>query len=77
VGWRAREYKLYTPAPNTAARPPTFLIRTWLAEVPDDLDDASVIALEVVTLFLRHTPLYVIVDTLKYSVCDPASKTSN
>jgi hypothetical protein len=76
LGLRARGHKLAPPAPNTAIRPPTFQIGTRLAQILDGLDGVAVMALEIVTLFLLHTPLCVIFDTLNCSVYKPASKIS-
>jgi hypothetical protein len=48
-----------------------------MAQLLDELCGAVVQAMEVVALFLRHTPPCVTVDTLQSSVQVPASKTSN
>jgi hypothetical protein len=70
-------HKLDKPASNTAIRPPTFLISKRTAELLGVFYVVVVLEFEMVALFLRHTPLFVTVNTLQISVHVPASKTSD
>ena len=70
MGWRARGLQLATPF----IRPLALLIGTGIAYFLVELYVSGKISFDVVTIFLRNTPLYVTVVTLQSSVQVPATK---